>query len=314
MKRRSVAIFGSSGRIGRAAAKALGEIGCPVKAVSWLDKSSGAGRPREEILAELAAVEGDMDVVFASGLIDPTASAGDLALANVERPVGVIEATIERTQLRYLTIGSVLETFSSLAASNRYLASKAALWTRIEALAADPRLSGRIVHLRAHTGYGGGAPAPHSFLGQMYESLRTGQPFRMSEGRQFREYAHVDDIAQSIAALLARAWVGPVAIYLSTGQPVRLSELALAVFRAFNSGQLLQLGALPTPAGENVSTKFPRSPAWLLGHPRPAIEGIVQWFSELLAHSAEDPDGSRSTVPLERDQRGGGPPHGDLGG
>ena len=284
MERRSVVIFGSSGRIGHAAARAVGEAGCRVKAVSWLDKSSGAARPTQEILEELAAVEGAADIVFASGLIDPSASAGDLALANVERPVGVIEATIDWTHLRYLTIGSVLETFSSLTASNRYLASKAALWARIERLAADPRLHERIAHLRGHTVYGGGAPAPHSFLGQMYESLHTRGPLRMSEGRQLREYAHVDDFARSIAALLARAWAGPVAIELSTGEPVRLSELARAVFRAFDCEQLLQLGALPTPLGENMSAKFLRSPDWLLGRPRPAIEGIVQWFSVLLAH------------------------------
>ena len=227
-----------------------------------------------------------MDIVFASGLTDPGASAGDLMLANVERPIGLIGATIDQKQFRYLTIGSVLETFSSLATTNRYLASKAALWARIEELAADPRLNGRIAHLRAHTVYGG-APAPHSFLGQMYESLRTRRPFQMSEGRQLREYAHVDDVARSIAALLARAWAGPVAIDLSTGEPVRLSELARAVFRAFDCEELLQLGVLPTPAGENTSAKFPRSPAWLLGRPRPAIEGIVQWFSDLLAHSGD---------------------------
>jgi nucleoside-diphosphate-sugar epimerase len=191
-------------------------------------------------------------------------------------------------QLRYLTIGSVLETFSSLTASNcYYLASKAALWARIERLATDPRLDGRIAHLRGHTVYGGGAPAPHSFLGQMHESLRTGRPFLMSEGRQLREYAHVDDVARSIAALLARAWGGPAAIDLSTGEPVRLSELARAVFRAFDSEHLLQVGALPTPEGENLSAKFSRSPAWLLGRPRPAIEGIVQWSSDLLAHSGD---------------------------
>jgi nucleoside-diphosphate-sugar epimerase len=284
MERRSVVIFGSSGRIGRAAANALGEAGCRVEAVSWLDKNTGAARPRQEILAQLAAVEGPADIVFASGLTDPSASAGDLVLANVERPVGIIEATIDRAQLRYLTIGSVLETFASLRGSNRYLASKAALWARIERLAADPRLHGRIAHLRGHTVYGGGAPASHSFLGQMYESLHTRRPFRMSEGRQLREYAHVDDVARSIAALLAPAWAGPVAIDLSTGEPVRLSELARAVFRAFDCEQLLQVGALQTPAGENMSAKFPRSADWLLGRPRPAIEGIVQWFSELLAH------------------------------
>jgi nucleoside-diphosphate-sugar epimerase len=116
----------------------------------------------------------------------------------------------------------------------------------------------------------------------MYDSLRAGRPFRMSEGRQFREYAHVDDVALSIIALLARTWTDQVAIDLSSGEPVRLSDLARAVFQAFDCEQLLQLGALPTPEGENLAVKFPRSPAWLLGRPRPPIEGITAWFSCLL--------------------------------
>jgi nucleoside-diphosphate-sugar epimerase len=176
----------------------------------------------------------------------------------------------------------------SLATTNRYLASKAILWARIEELAADPRLHGRIAHLRAHTAYGA-APTPHSFLGQMHESLRARRPFCMSEGRQLREYMHVDDLARSIAALLSRPWTGPVSIDLSAGEPVSLAEVARAVFRAFDGEKLLQLGALPTPVGENTSATFPRSPAWLLGRPRPAIEGIIQWFSDLLGH-CDGPD------------------------
>src|SRR5439155_5433849 len=193
-------------------------------------------------------------------------------------PIGVIEATIDCKQFRYLTIGSVLETFSSLASSNRYLASKRALRTRIEGLAADPRLNARIMHLRGHTWYGGGAPARHLFLGQMYDSLRAGRPFRMSEGRQLREYAHVDDVASSILALLARIWTGPVAIDLSSGEPVTLSRLARAVFGAFYCEQLLQVGAFSTPAGEKVRGKFSPSRAWHLGRRVLSIEGHVVVF------------------------------------
>jgi nucleoside-diphosphate-sugar epimerase len=281
MNLRSVILFGSSGRIGRAVSAALADIGCAVQAVSWLDSSTRAVRDRREILAQLADVRGNADIVFASGLTDPSASAVDLSLANVERPVGIIEATIERKQFRYLTIGSVLETFSGLAESNRYLASKVALWARLQQLAVDPRLGGRIMHLRGHTFYGG-MPVPHLFLGQMYESLRAAKPLQMSEGRQLREYAHVDDVALSIIAVLARSWSGPVAIDLSTGEPVRLADLARSIFRAFDCERLLQVGALPTPAGENLGMKFPRSPPWLLGQPRPAVEGIIAWFSDLL--------------------------------
>jgi nucleoside-diphosphate-sugar epimerase len=281
MKGRTVVIFGSSGLVGRGLAGALAQIGCSVEAMGWLDPKTRVPRDRHQILSQLSALKGDVDIVFASGLTDPRASVVDLTFANVERPVGVIEATIDRQQYRYLSIGSVLEMRSSLAASNPYLASKAALWTRINGLAADPRLKGRIIHLRGHTFYGG-VPAPHSFLGQMYDSLRAVRPFRMSEGRQLREYAHVDDVALSIIALLARTWTGPVAIDLNGGEPVRLSELAHAVFRAFDCEHLLHLGALPTPTGENIETRFPPSPAWLLGRPRPAIQGIITWFSDLL--------------------------------
>jgi nucleoside-diphosphate-sugar epimerase len=261
-------------------AAALAKAGYLVAAMSWPDYQ-GATREQGEILAQLAAIEGDVDVVFASGLTDPAASTDELALANVEQPAGVIEATMGWRRFRYLTIGSVLETFSTLATSNRYLASKAALWARLADLAVDPRLSGRLVHLRGHTFYGG-APAPHLFVGQMYESLRQGRPLRMSEGRQLREYAHVDDVASSIVALLAREWARPAAVDLSTGEPVRLSDLARAIFRAFDCEKLLQVGALPTPAGENLHLRFSRSPAWLLGKPRPPIDGIIEWFSVLL--------------------------------
>jgi nucleoside-diphosphate-sugar epimerase len=289
LKGRSVVIFGSSGRIGRAVAAALTKIDCPIQAIGWLDTKTRAARDEREIFAELTAINGKVDIVFASGVTDPSAPNADLTLANVERPVGMIEATIDCKQFRYLTIGSVLETFPSLAANNPYLASKMTLWAHIKNLSTDPRLLGRIAHLRAHTCYGG-APASHSFLGQMYDSLRTGQPFRMSEGQQLREYAHVDDVALSIVALLTRTWTASVALDLSTGEPVRLSQLARSVFRAFGCEQLLQLGALPTPTGENLGIKFPRSPAWLLGRPRPQIEGIIEWFSNLLDRPYSDGD------------------------
>ena len=110
---RSVVIFGSGGRIGSAAVGVLKETGWRVETVSWLDKSTGAARPWHEILAELASIEGDVDIVFASGLTDPSASAGDLMLANVERPIGLIGATIDQKQIPLpddrLGAGDVLE-------------------------------------------------------------------------------------------------------------------------------------------------------------------------------------------------------------
>ena len=64
MEGRSVVIFGSGGRIGSAAAGILRETGWRVEAVGWLNKSTGAARPWDEILAEVATIEGDVDIVF----------------------------------------------------------------------------------------------------------------------------------------------------------------------------------------------------------------------------------------------------------
>jgi nucleoside-diphosphate-sugar epimerase len=282
MEDRTVVVFGSRGRVGGAVVAALAKIGCPVKAISWLNPATRTAREWPQILAQLTRLSGRVDIILASGLTDPNMPMSELMLANVERPVSLLEATVDRQQYRYLSLGSVLETRSSLAASNPYLASKATLWKRIKGLAADPRFNGRLMHLRGHTFYGG-TPAPHLFLGQMYDSLRAARPFRMSEGHQLREYAHVDDVACSIIALLSRTWNSPIAIELNTGEPVTLGELARAVFRAFDCEHLLQLGALPTPLGENMDVRFPRSPDWLLGQPRPAIQGIIGWFSELMS-------------------------------
>src|SRR5262249_34839205 len=131
LKRRTTVIFGSNGRIGRAVAEALAQSASPAHTISWRDAKSKLARDQRAIVARLTGIKGEIDIVFASGLTDPSASAPHLALANVEQPVGLIEATIDYEQFRYLTIGSVLETFSPLTAGNRYLASKKALWERV---------------------------------------------------------------------------------------------------------------------------------------------------------------------------------------
>src|SRR5258708_6804671 len=167
MKDRTVVVFGSRGRVGRAVVAALAKIGCPVTAISWLDPTTKTAREWPQILAQLSTLSGGVDIILASGLTDPNISNSELTLANVERPVSLMEATIDRKQYRYLSLGSVLEMRSSLAASNPYLASKAALWTRIKRLAADPRFNGRLMHRRGHT-FSGGARAPNRLIGPVY--------------------------------------------------------------------------------------------------------------------------------------------------
>ena len=121
---RTVVLFGANGRVGRAFAEAAARHNSSVEAISWLEAKTQVPAKWGDIIARLAAVKGNVDIVFASGLTDPSASEAALMLANVERPVGLIEATKGDLRYRYLTLGSTLETFTELVANNRYLASK----------------------------------------------------------------------------------------------------------------------------------------------------------------------------------------------
>jgi nucleoside-diphosphate-sugar epimerase len=293
MKQRPLILFGATGRLGLAVAEAATRLGISVDKIHWLEAKSWKGSNLRTIRARVATTEDGADVLFAGGVTDPNAPELDLIFGNIEMPIRVIEATARDPKYRYLTFGSVLETFAELTANNRYLASKAALWKRLRSLAAEPLLSSRVMHLRFHTLYGG-SPSPHSFLGQIYESLRSRRPFAMSEGRQIREYAHVEDAARSIFALLGRDWQGKFVYDLSTGKPIALGELALSIFRSFDCMELLHMGALPTPGGENEDVRFARSPGWLLGQPRDPVEGICGWLASLLRLSGRSELSDRS--------------------
>lgn len=280
LNQRKLILFGAGGRLGGAIHEAALCGGIAVETVPWADAKYWSQRHTVNIVRPFDQA-GNADVVFAGGLIDPSANESDLTFANVGIPSLAIENTAHNPDVRYLTIGSVLETFTELVSNNRYLASKAMLSRHICKLAGDPRLAHRMTHLRLHTLYGG-APAPHSFLGQIVESLSRGQPFAMSEGRQLREYTNVLDVAHSILALLKRDWEINTAHALSTGKPITLRDLALAVFQKFGRADLLQIGANRVPDGENMATYFPRSPAWLLGEPKDQVAGVCEWISGLL--------------------------------
>ena len=106
-------------------------------------------------------------------------------------------------------------------------------------------MPGRAIHLHLHTLYGG-QPHPHMFLGQMIGALERGAEFHMTSGEQLREYHHAHDIAG--AMLAGRDWESArEPVHLSSGAPVRLADLARAVF-AGSGHRVAQVGAPPTAA------------------------------------------------------------------
>lgn len=254
---RSIVLLGAGGQLGAALQRRLPTA----RAVPWQTPQ---------------LPDGPLDLLVANGLTDPRADPAALAAANLELPLRLIELTARR-DARVLTFGSVMETFPEACRTNAYLAGKLALAEAIEARQA----TGRLCHVRLHTLYGG-PPHAHMFLGQIVRALATGQPFAMSSGEQLREYHHADDIACSVAALLARPWAQTI-LPISHGRPVRLAALAQAVFDALGRADLLRVGTLPTAPGENRERVFERSPDWLIGHPRDTLPAVIAWVRACVA-------------------------------
>ncbi len=271
-------LFGGSGNLGAASGACLRRAGHSVNVMPWRRARRWLTRPGDEEIVECLAPPAaqGLDIVFANGLIDPSSPQRSLHESNCLFPTRVIKATRHLTGIRWLTFGTVLECFDDLVANNAYVASKRALAEGVKQMASE-ELTGRLVHMRLHTLYGGAALAPHMFLGGLIEALRNNHQFAMSSGAQLREYHHVDDVAHSIAHLLARPFPEDPTLTLSTGRPMPLAELARSVFSALDRQGDLQVGGLQTPPNENLNVTFEPSPGWLLGSPRDQVAGVCDW-------------------------------------
>jgi len=225
------------------------------------------------------------DWICAAGIVDPKANADLLAQVNADLPTRLFEILCEHRKesastvpaLRFVTFGSVLENRADVAHSNPYIRSKTQLlrsWKRLSPAASVPW-----VHVQLHTLYGGGEPHPFMFLGQMHAALKGRHAFRMSHGTQLREYHHADDIAASLLAVLRDTGDTPEVIDLSSGQPVRLRDLARRVFEHFGASHLLEIGALPTNEAEVYEPC--QQPSKGLMACRDPVQGIIDWLESL---------------------------------
>jgi nucleoside-diphosphate-sugar epimerase len=235
------------------------------------------GNGREAMLS-LLAPDVTQDWICAAGVVDPHADPGLIEAINVEFPRrlhGLLGSLAPANSVRFVTIGSVLEGRGGLASSNAYLASKSRMFEALHATRSELCWH----HIRLHTLYGG-SHKPHAFMfaGQMFDALSHKKPFKMSGGTQVREYHHVQDIAESILSFLAALRQDPV-IELSSGEPVRLRDLASAVFEYFDESDLLEIGAKMHAQGEVFESAYQRNP--YLAASRDPIQGVVSWFKEL---------------------------------
>lgn len=259
---RKCILFGATGSLGSAILERLGDQAAPA---DWRKLTDPVLHPTSPC-----------DFIFANGLTDPSKTIEELRAANVDFPLRVIEASegLNTSGNRYLTLGSINENFPELCKSNMYLASKLELSKKMLACESSQTGKGRFLHLRIHTAYGS-TPKPYMFLGQILSSLRENKTFEMSSGDQLREYHHQEDIAQAVENILRREWDFGPTLELNSGEPVRLADLAKAIFQAFKAEKFLHIGAIPRHESENTDRHFEPSPPWLLPRGRNTIESVI---------------------------------------
>jgi nucleoside-diphosphate-sugar epimerase len=282
-------IIGARGRLGQALCAALSsqQVLVPARQVyeHWWRADGVAAAAGYLSLLPAGAI-----VYVAAGMIDPAQPAEAHQRVNVLLPAHVIEAA-SSLGLRVVTFGSVMETIADTGTANSYIASKA----RLGALVAQRAAAGaNVLHVRIHTLYGGGAPDPFMFLGQMLAALVARRPFRMSPGGQLREYHHVDDDALAILVLAHAELTGTLA--LSHAHPLSLKALATRVFEAFGCSDLLEVGALPAPPADNFGTAFERPATLCAVEFREALGGVVDYLRPFNAAAMNDKEPVRAPI------------------
>lgn len=268
-------ILGGRGRLGAALARAhQGRSDCQLlaRAVYQEWSAPGAARAVADYFAPWAG--SGATVYVANGLLDPRLDPAQLAAVNLDLPRNVIDGATAQG-LRVVTFGTVMERL--LSRQNPYIQSKAALGTHVAALAAG---GANVAHAQVHTLFGAGTPSPFMFLGLIAGALQNATPLRMTQGRQLREYHHVDDEAAAILQLDAAGRRG--VFDLSSGAPVSLRDLAESSFAAFGASSLLELGVLPEPADENYATVFARDALLAPDAFRPTLPAVHDYLAECL--------------------------------
>jgi nucleoside-diphosphate-sugar epimerase len=84
---------------------------------------------------------------------------------------------------------------------------------------------------------------PSRLVPSVIRSLLAGENASCSHGEQIRDYLHVADVGDALAALLDSGVEGPVNI--ASGRPVTLKSVVLRIASQLERPELLQLGALP---------------------------------------------------------------------
>lgn len=217
------------------------------------------------------------DVHIFAAVTDPNAPIEIVESVNLALPEMILSSAAQ-FGFRVTTYGSALEALGPTA--NRYLETKRYLAAMVDDFA---RNGTDAFHIRFHTVYGSGVPQPHMFLGQILDALLSETPFNMTSGEQLREYHHVDDVVAAISILNDNR-IGSSAT-ISHGMPVRLRDLAEAIFSSFDRIDMLNIGTVSSEQTDVYESLVTETLGLEGIHFREPISGVVDYIQQAFAAS-----------------------------
>jgi len=267
-------ILGESGNLGRALLRVNQAplISVPSETSStWQHDNS-----EQKIGRDLINYGPDVrNIVIAIGVTNANTSPELMRRINVDLPLRVAKIASE-LGITTITFGTVAEFFSGK--PNLYVKSKMDLYSSLEE---SGLLAQSVKHIRLHTLYGGLPSRSHMFVGQVVEAIRSRSEFRMTSGKQLREYHHVMEDAKMISKYIVSNISNPIVI--SHGNPLQLADLASYLFRNFGSVKNLKIGALRSDESENYDHIFPPSEFLNSSFSRSSIEEVGKYVEKQLA-------------------------------
>ena len=115
-----------------------------------------------------------------------------------------------------------------------------------------------------------------------------------TDGRQCRDFLHVEDVAEAVARCLAVRPTGHQEFNLGRGEAVPVASVLTAIARHYDAEQLFELGARPRRAGEpELQVANPAHARATLGWT--AKYGVLEGLARLL--SAHDAAGRKTASP-----------------
>lgn len=214
-------------------------------------------------------------IYIAAGITNPNDCKQLHKKINFELPTNIIKGT-EDLNYRVVCFGTVMDEFLNDRTTNFYLLSKKMLTNFVH----DYPNSDQLLYIKMHTIFGHGYPKKYMFLGHIYNSIKNGKKFVMTNGNQLREYHHINDVILSINKLIDMNIRGTVTI--NHGNPIMLKDMAKKIFIRFGCMNLLSLGTMTDPEDDNYKRKYVRTPILRDIEFRDTIPALEEYLDSIL--------------------------------